>query len=302
MLPHRKVFFGTAAISLLPNKTLKKALFAEDLVHQPPKVLHFAVVAGHKDHTIFAKQIPCEVQPRVHHAQPPRMEAAVGVGVGPELLSFRVRLPGVLEVRLKALRVVVRIDEIFASVIRRVDVDHLHLPQVRLLEKLQNFEVVALDDEVLGRVEVDALLTARPQRPQTRRLDCLEAIRLARPGKPVALLPDVHGVAERQLEPVKVQLAALGAHLRKQAQQLLAAVFGHIMRTQVQPLRHRRARLVFGFAHRDATSSVAGPVVPNERSPGSSRVSKRTSRGLTNSLSRPDRTSSTTPAMASRLR
>ena len=42
----------------------------------------------------------------------------------------------------------------------RVDVDHLDLPEVGLLEEFECVQVVALDEEVLGGVEIHALLPA----------------------------------------------------------------------------------------------------------------------------------------------
>ena len=59
------------------------------------------------------------------------------------------------EVVVARLGEVVVVDEVVAGVVGRVDVDELDLAEVRLLEQLQRLEVVALDEEVLGGVEVD---------------------------------------------------------------------------------------------------------------------------------------------------
>ena len=64
------------------------------------------------------------------------MKPPVRFGVASKLAAFVVDLPCVLKVRVEAFRVVVRIDEVVACVVRRVDVDHLHLAKVRLLEQL----------------------------------------------------------------------------------------------------------------------------------------------------------------------
>lgn len=40
---------------------------------------------------------------------------------------------------------VVSVDEIVAGVVGRVDGGHLHLAQIRLLQQLEHFEVVALE-------------------------------------------------------------------------------------------------------------------------------------------------------------
>ena len=41
--------------------------------------------------------------------------------------------------------------------------DHLHLPEIGLLQELEGIEVVALDGEILGGREIDRLLLAWPQ-------------------------------------------------------------------------------------------------------------------------------------------
>ena len=39
---------------------------------------------------------------------------------------------------------------IIPRIIRRIDIDHLHLAEIRLLEQLQHIEIVSLDVEVLA--------------------------------------------------------------------------------------------------------------------------------------------------------
>ena len=73
-------------------------------------------------------------------------------------------LAGPREVLRRRLGEVVVVDEVVAGVVGRVDVDQLDLAEVRLLEQLERVEVVALDEEVLRRVEVDRLLADRPER------------------------------------------------------------------------------------------------------------------------------------------
>ena len=46
-----------------------------------------------------------------------------------------------LHVHLKA----VVVDEVMTSIVGRVDIDHLHLAQIRLLQELEHFQIVALD-------------------------------------------------------------------------------------------------------------------------------------------------------------
>ena len=65
--------------------------------------------------------------------------------------------------------VIVRVNEFVAGIVRRVDVNHLHLAQVRLLEQLQYLQVVAFDNQVLRGIEVHAFFRARTERAEARR-------------------------------------------------------------------------------------------------------------------------------------
>ena len=220
--------------------------------HKLPEVVDLVVIDADEDHAVLPQQIPREIQPRIHHVQPLGVEAAVGLGVGAELAALGVHLAGVLQVGLQALGVVVGVDEVVAGVVGRVDVDHLDLAQVRLLQELEHLEVVALDDEVLGGVEVDALLRAGAQGAEARRLDGLEAVGLARPVHAVALLAHVHRLAQRQLQPLEVDLAAFGADLGEQAQQFLPLVLGDVVRAQVELFG-----FVLSFRHRPRFPSAS---------------------------------------------
>ena len=91
------------------------------------------------------------------------METAVALGIGDETVALLVKLSRVGEVFGRRLRKVILIDKVIARVVRRIDIDHLHLVEIGLLQALQHIEVVTLDVEVLRVVEVHALLTAGTQ-------------------------------------------------------------------------------------------------------------------------------------------
>src|SRR5271157_3753717 len=88
------------------------------------------------------------------------MKPARCLRVGTELASLAINLARELEVILNVVLKVVGIDEVTAGVIGRIDVDQLDLAGVALLQKLEHFEIVALDHEVLGGLPIDALLRA----------------------------------------------------------------------------------------------------------------------------------------------
>jgi hypothetical protein len=83
---------------------------------------------------------------------------------------------------------IVSINEIFPGVVGRVDVDHLHLAQIALLQELQGIEVVPFDEQVLGGVEVDAFIPARTQGLGDWGVCSEQRLALARPIEPVAFL------------------------------------------------------------------------------------------------------------------
>ena len=149
-----------AGISLLPNTACNKAFLPKDFIHQHTKVMNFMVVNTNEDNTIFPQQISREIQSRIHHVQPLGVEAAICFGIRAELLPLGVHLPRVLQVGLQAFGVVVGVDKIIAGIIRGINVDHLDLAEIRLLQELQHFQVVAFDDEILSCVKINAFLTA----------------------------------------------------------------------------------------------------------------------------------------------
>ncbi len=84
------------------------------------------------------------------------MKATVSLGIGAKLTTFGVHLTAVLQVSLVEISaIIVGVDEVIAGVIRRVDVNQLDLAEIRLLQKFQHFQIVALDDEIFSGVKVD---------------------------------------------------------------------------------------------------------------------------------------------------
>ena len=125
------------------------------------------------------------------------------------VLIFRraFHLASEFEVVLDVVLEVVGIDEVLAGVVGRVDVDELHLPGIGLLEELEDFEVVALDHQVLGGVPVHAVLRAGAQGAGGGREGELAGAAFAVPVEAVFLLPLIHRAAEKLLEHLEVNLA-----------------------------------------------------------------------------------------------
>lgn len=116
------------------------------------------------------------------------MEAARGFGVGGKFLTAFTGLAGEFEVVCNIILEVVGIDEVVAGVIGRVDVDKLYLPGVRFLKELEDFEVVALDHDILRGVPVHAVCLAGAQGARGGGEGELPGAALAMPVQSVLLL------------------------------------------------------------------------------------------------------------------
>lgn len=56
---------------------------------------------------------------------------------------------------------IVGVNKIVSRVVRRVDIDHLDFAKIIFLKQLQRVEIISLDKDILGSVEVDALFNVR---------------------------------------------------------------------------------------------------------------------------------------------
>ena len=115
---------------------------------------------------------------------------------------------------------VIMIHEVVACVVGRVDVYHLHLAHIGVLEQFEHFEVVALNIEVLGGVPVDALFRTRAQGFSTRSHRLTLSSPLANPREVIHLWGIVHRIITQQrTQFLKVhhvpQLSVLPCRFRK---------------------------------------------------------------------------------------
>ena len=118
-------------------------------------MMHLVVIDADEDDAVVAQELAREEEAGVHHRQPVRMVAPAGLGVAGEDVALGVDLARLLQVGLERLAVVVLVDEVVAGVVGRVDVDHLDLAHIGLVEELEHLQVLALDEEVLGGLPVD---------------------------------------------------------------------------------------------------------------------------------------------------
>ena len=91
------------------------------------------------------------------------METSVAVSVFEHATTVRIIHTKIILVILHRLLKIVPVDEIIARVVGRIDIDHLHLAEIALLQEFQHFQIVTLNIEVLRAVPVDALFLAGAQ-------------------------------------------------------------------------------------------------------------------------------------------
>ena len=113
---------------------------------------------------------------------------------------------------------VIPINKVVASVVGRINVNHLDLAQVALLQDFQHFQVIALDVQVFGGVPVAAVLLYRAQRLGGGAGGFGYGLLLAHPGKLIPFIAFLHHIrAQQLLEHFKVDAlfdaAILAPHL-----------------------------------------------------------------------------------------
>ena len=96
-------------------------------------------------------------------------------------------------------RKIIMINKVITRIIRRININHLYLTQIRLLEKFKHFEVITLNINVLGVVPIHTILLYRTQcflsRLQNFGTSCL----LANPVELVCLRSIFHCVVTKKL-------------------------------------------------------------------------------------------------------
>ena len=139
-------------------------------------------------------------QSRVNHVAPIRMIARIALHVLtvipqrkiPPSLVLKAHLPAKLTLTQGE---IIRVNEVMPGVVRRVNVDHLHPPHVRLLQDLQRLQVIPLNVEIARLSEIHALLNARPQDLIHRPACLLHCLTLARPRESVIFPAVIHNLS-----------------------------------------------------------------------------------------------------------
>ena len=144
------------------------------------------------------------------------------------------------------------VDEVVAGVIGRVDVDHLHLAQIGLLEQLEHLQVVALDIQVFGGVPVLALLRTGAQGLADGLVGLHDGGLLAHPGELVGLVPLQHIVGQHLPEQLEVDglfQSALAVRALRDTPGEQDGDLLYILRRQIRRLKFHVVHIFLLFHH-----------------------------------------------------
>ena len=125
------------------------------------------------------------------------MESSVALAICPNAMPLFIHLPCDALVVFDIVAKIVLIYEVMARVVGWIDIDHLDPAMIALLQELQDFEIIALDVEMLCRVPVLALFLARAECPRRGRLRETQGLPLAIPSEAVAFLLVIHIVTKQ---------------------------------------------------------------------------------------------------------
>ena len=94
---------------------------------------------------------------------------------------------------------VIMINKVITRIVRRININHLYLTQIRLLEKFKHFEVITLNIKVLGIIPIHTILLYRTQRLLNRLQNFGTSCLLANPVELVCLRSIFHSVVTKKL-------------------------------------------------------------------------------------------------------
>jgi len=159
---------------------ISKVLLSKNIIAYFSQSCGLVIINTYKDKPIVTQQVSRHPKSRIHHIQPIRMKPPAGISITTDLCST-FHLASQLHIVLDAVLKVIRVNKIPASVIRRIDINQVHLPCIALLQQFKNFKVVPLDHQVLSRIPVNTLLRAGAQCSCRRRKRKLSGTTFTKP-------------------------------------------------------------------------------------------------------------------------
>ena len=156
------------------------------------------------------------------------MEASVCIGILEQAVFVLVEHAHLLVFLFLRPHKIIGIDEVVARVIRRVDINHLHLAEIAFLQEFEHFQIVALDVEVFGTVPVFAFFDAWAQRLADGLVGFHNRRLFANPRKFVCFVAVHHVGGKHLLEQFKIDGAFVYLLLLRAA--FLVQLFRHAVR------------------------------------------------------------------------
>jgi len=176
-----------------------KITLTENLITYLSQIIYFVIIYTDKNNTIITQQIFCQLQSRIYHIQPISMKTTVTLSISNHLIPFFIILATIILVFRSILLKFIAINKVITCIIRRIDINHLHLAQIRFLQQLQHFQIVAFNIKVFRIVKVNAFFSARAQGFVNRRIGSQNSSALIRPSKLVAFLQAIYNMVTKLL-------------------------------------------------------------------------------------------------------
>ena len=219
------------------------------------------VVDGDQDDAVRGEQAAGQQQSGKEHGAPVGVIPAVRKRVFPLKVDLPLRVPVSAGTVIYAAihHKGIRIDEIAAGVVGRVQVDHLHRAQITLLEDFQHFQIVSLDVEVPGGVPIPAVRLHGAEGSGGGAGGLGHGGPFADPGEFVAILPLRHVGGQQLLEDLEVDglfhLPVRASRLRDGGGKQRGDFF-HIPRRQAGGFQVQMVHVCFLPFHADAGAST----------------------------------------------
>ena len=129
----------------MPSDIGYKIYFTKNFVTNFAKIVTLVIINRYKYYSIFFQKASCHHQPRINHRAPIRMVSTIRICILTISITQFIHISsGFIFLFLRTSKVIM-IHEVIPRIIRRIDVNHLHLTKIRLLEQFQHFKVVALN-------------------------------------------------------------------------------------------------------------------------------------------------------------
>ena len=174
------------------NKISNKILLPKYLITDGFEVGLFVVVDGDKDNTTVFEKVAGEDQTRVHHIEPVGVIAGGGffiLGQAHPLQTVLIsQVHFICQFFLTHLEFI-RINKVLACIVRWVNINHINLAKIRLLQYLEDFKVVPCNKDILRLVKINTFLKIWSE-SLAGRFTCLRNRSVfADPGKLIGLSP-----------------------------------------------------------------------------------------------------------------